>query len=117
MPAADTMPLVRILTAVEIACYSIVMDALKRDHGADLQENGWTEELILDGRYSEGWVCVGDVPPVLGMLVAGCQIVKVRQDLVGFRWPDGKRFAKIKGGCLLSGEPMNNYLRGEVDLP
>ena len=103
-------PFLRPLTAEEKRRIAEVFNALRDQHGHSLVAAGWHRDVVFDGLDPTVCEKAGDVPGVIGLLMAGGRLVRIHPDRLDLEFPDGVPFSKIRGGCLLGGKVLEEYL-------
>ncbi|MEO5349791.1 MAG: hypothetical protein H7836_09105 [Magnetococcus sp. YQC-3] len=85
-------------------------NSLRDQHGHALVAAGWHRDVVFDGLDPTRCETAGDVPGVIGLLMAGGRLVKIHPDRLDLEFPDGELFSKIRGGCFLGGKVLEDYL-------
>ncbi|MEO5331338.1 MAG: hypothetical protein H7839_04890 [Magnetococcus sp. YQC-5] len=108
-------PATRPLTDNEKLGIDLAFATLKKQHGGKLVEAGWTRPVIFDGLDPTTCQTAGDVPGIIGLLMAGGRLAAIHPDRLDLEFPDGEPLVKIRGGCLLAGVEREKYLKGVSD--
>ncbi|MBF0098938.1 MAG: hypothetical protein HQM04_09640 [Magnetococcales bacterium] len=104
-------PLLRPLTDEEKIRLAAAFQTLRDRHGRELHAAGWDRDAVLDGLDPNGCEVAGDVPAVLGLFMDGGRLVAVHPDRLDLEFPNGVPFSKIRGGCLMGGTVLEEFLR------
>ena len=104
-------PFLRPLTAEEKRRVEDAFNTLRNQHGHALVATGWHRDVVFDRLDPTQCETAGDVPGVIGLLMAGGRLVKIHPDRLDLEFPDGEPFSKIRGGCLLGGKVLDDFLR------
>ena len=108
--------------AIQMACERLLTDEEKRSankafqslrdqYGHALVKAGWDRKAVFDGLDPTKCKKAGDVPGIIGLLMAGGRLVKIHPDRLDLEFPNGMPFSKIRGGCLMGGKVLDDYLR------
>ncbi|MEO5334102.1 MAG: hypothetical protein H7839_18985 [Magnetococcus sp. YQC-5] len=107
----DWLAMERPLTDEEKRRIDEAFNSLRDQHGHALVAAGWHRDVVFDGLDPTHCETAGDVPGVIGLLMAGGRLVKIHPDRLDLEFPDGEPFSKIRGGCLLGGKVLDDFLR------
>ncbi|MEO5333294.1 MAG: hypothetical protein H7839_14865 [Magnetococcus sp. YQC-5] len=102
---------IRPLTDEEKRRIEEAFNNLRDQHVHALVAAGWHRGVVFDGLDPTQCETAGDVPGVIGLLMAGGRLVKIHPDRLDLEFPDGEPFSKIRGGCLLGGKVLDDFLR------
>lgn len=100
----------RHLTDGEKTGVDLAFDTLKKQHGKNLHAAGWTRDVVFGGMDPTTCQKVGDIPGVIGLLMAGGRLVAIHPDRLDLEFPDGTPFIKIKGSVMIGGTELKKYL-------
>ena len=103
-------PCFRPLTDEEKSRVGEAFNSLRDQHGHSLVAAGWHRDVVFDGLDPTQCEKAGDVPGVIGLLMAGGKLVQIHPDRLDLEFPNGEPFSKIRGGCLLGGKVLEEYL-------
>ena len=104
-------PFLRPLTAEEKFRVEEAFNGLRDQYGHALVEAGWNRQAVFDGLDPTQCEKAGDVPGVIGLLMSGGRLVQIHPGRLDLEFPDGVPFSKIRGGCLLGGKVLDDFLR------
>ncbi|WP_130471415.1 hypothetical protein [Candidatus Magnetaquicoccus inordinatus] len=104
-------PLLRPLTDEEKIRLAAAFRTLRDRHGRELHAAGWDRDAVFDGLDPTRCEVAGDVPAVLGLFMDGGRLVAVHPDRLDLEFPNGVPFSKIRGGCLMGGTVLEEFLR------